>query len=232
MTNRLDNIFGCSAWSVRDVMDGCWLGVKCNSIDFLPKKPILRKIHKQKNAMLFPRTWKLIFINKYLSYRALTGMDLSYHHKSNHIETSIPIGPWEVCVRDLMSISVKNVYVWYVAVRMVHTVTASLSSDSPNTTMYNISLTWISSNTAKTATGSTAAISDEKRNMSNSLILSPKIPKRLQAYKEEPAKRIKENWFLFCLHYLLFCLSQQQPCHLYIWMKRNTRKKGFETHQL
>ena len=39
------------------------------------------------------------------------------------------------------------------------TVTASLSKDSPKTTICNISFTWISSKTARTATGSTADIS-------------------------------------------------------------------------
>lgn len=38
------------------------------------------------------------------------------------------------------------------------TVTPSLSSDSPNTRMKRTSLTWTCSNTARTATGSTAAI--------------------------------------------------------------------------
>lgn len=43
------------------------------------------------------------------------------------------------------------------------TVTPSLSSDSPNTMMKRTSLTWTCSNTAMTATGSTAAIRLPKR---------------------------------------------------------------------
>lgn len=47
------------------------------------------------------------------------------------------------------------------------TVSASLSRDSPNTTMYKTSSTWISSKTASTATGSTAEMRAEKRNISS-----------------------------------------------------------------
>ena len=74
-------------------------------------------------------------------------------------------------------------HMWYST-----TVTASFSNDSPNTTMYKISLTWISSKTANTATGSTAAISDENRNMSRIGMFLPKMFSKLQAYKEEPGE--------------------------------------------
>ena len=50
------------------------------------------------------------------------------------------------------------------------TVTASLSRDSPNTTIWSISFTWISSNTARTATGSTAEIREANtKQCSNSM---------------------------------------------------------------
>ena len=45
------------------------------------------------------------------------------------------------------------------------TVTPSLRRDSPNTRIKRTSSTWISSNTAKTATGSTAEINDENKKM-------------------------------------------------------------------
>lgn len=47
------------------------------------------------------------------------------------------------------------------------TVTASLTSDSPNTMMKSVSLTWTSSNTASTATGSTAEIKAPNSRKSN-----------------------------------------------------------------
>lgn len=71
------------------------------------------------------------------------------------------------------------------------TVTASFNNDSPNTTMYSISLTWISSKTAKTATGSTAAINDENRKMSSTGICLPNKLIKLHAYKEEPNKKLQ-----------------------------------------
>ncbi len=66
------------------------------------------------------------------------------------------------------------------------TVTASFNKDSPNTTMYNISLTWISSNTANTATGSTAEIRDENRNISKTGVSTPKTPSKPHPHKEAP----------------------------------------------
>ena len=53
------------------------------------------------------------------------------------------------------------------------TVTASLSSDSPNTTICSCSLTWISSNTARTATGSTAEIKLLNTRQGSKSILKP-----------------------------------------------------------
>lgn len=52
--------------------------------------------------------------------------------------------------------------------------------------MYRISLTWISSNTANTATGSTAAISDENRKISSTGMCLPNKLIRVHAYKEAP----------------------------------------------
>lgn len=67
--------------------------------------------------------------------------------------------------------------------------TASFNNDSPKTTIYKISFTWISSKTAKTATGSTAAINDENRNISSTGICLPNKFIKLNAYKEEPEIR-------------------------------------------
>lgn len=66
------------------------------------------------------------------------------------------------------------------------TVTASFNNDSPKTTIYSISLTCISSKTARTATGSTAAINDENRKISSRGICLPNKFIKLHAYKEEP----------------------------------------------
>lgn len=52
--------------------------------------------------------------------------------------------------------------------------------------MYRISLTWISSKTANTATGSTAAISDENRKISSTGMFLPNKLIRVHAYKEAP----------------------------------------------
>lgn len=51
---------------------------------------------------------------------------------------------------------------------LLTTVTASFRSDSPKTMMNRTSLTWTSSNTARTATGSTAAIKLPNRRKSSS----------------------------------------------------------------
>ena len=56
------------------------------------------------------------------------------------------------------------------------TVTASLSRDSPKTTMYKISLTWISSKTASTATGSTADMREANINVSKNFGVSESGP--------------------------------------------------------
>lgn len=71
---------------------------------------------------------------------------------------------------------------------ILHTVTASFNNDSPKTTIYSISLTWISSKTAKTATGSTAAINDENRKISSTGMFLPNKFIKLHAYKEVPAR--------------------------------------------
>lgn len=71
---------------------------------------------------------------------------------------------------------------------LLTTVTASLSNDSPNTTMYKISLTCISSNTASTATGSTADISAPNRYNSNTGVSLPNKPTEFTNHKDEPKK--------------------------------------------
>lgn len=83
------------------------------------------------------------------------------------------------------------------------TVTASFKSDSPNTTMYSISLTWISSKTASTATGSTAAINDANKKMSSTWICLPNKFNKLQAYKEEPAENGIEKRNVYCRSLIL-----------------------------
>lgn len=66
------------------------------------------------------------------------------------------------------------------------TVTASLSKDSPKTTMYKISFTCISSNTANTATGSTADIRAANRNNSKTDVSPSKNPIALTSHKDPP----------------------------------------------
>lgn len=59
-------------------------------------------------------------------------------------------------------------YIDFGIYNLLTTVTASFRSDSPKTMMNRTSLTWTSSNTARTATGSTAAIKLPKRRKSSS----------------------------------------------------------------
>lgn len=67
--------------------------------------------------------------------------------------------------------SVSNHIVAYSLFWSLTTVTASLSRDSPNTKMCNSSLMWISSNTASTATGSTAEMMEANNRQGRSSIV-------------------------------------------------------------
>jgi len=73
------------------------------------------------------------------------------------------------------------------------TVTASLSRDSPKTTMYNTSSTWISSKTASTATGSTADMRAEKRNISSIGVSHANRPVSPTAHRDMPGTHICET---------------------------------------
>ena len=75
---------------------------------------------------------------------------------------------------------------------MLTTVTASFNKLSPKTTMYKISLTWISSKTASTATGSTALINAENRNICRSGVSNPKRPLLPNTHNEAPMNNLKQ----------------------------------------
>jgi hypothetical protein len=79
------------------------------------------------------------------------------------------------------------------ACSILTTVTASFSRLSPNTTMYSISFTWISSKTANTATGSTALISAENRNMSRMGVSQPNMPLFPSSHSDTPAVRQRQS---------------------------------------
>ena len=65
---------------------------------------------------------------------------------------------------------------------------ASLRTDSPNTNMYRISLTLTSSNTAKTATGSTADINEPNSRLFKIVIST--LQYELTLYKENPTMNV------------------------------------------
>lgn len=67
---------------------------------------------------------------------------------------------------------------------LLTTVTASFRSDSPKTMMNRTSLTWTSSNTARTATGSTAAIKLPNRRKSSSPECSSPSKTKQTNYKQ------------------------------------------------
>lgn len=75
---------------------------------------------------------------------------------------------------------------------MLTTVTASFNKLSPKTTMYKISFTWISSKTASTATGSTALINAENRNICRSGVSNPKRPLLPNTHNEAPMNNLKQ----------------------------------------
>lgn len=78
-----------------------------------------------------------------------------------------------------------------ILVTLLTTVMPSFSNDSPNTRIKSTSSTCISSNTASTATGSTAQISEEKSSMCSTGICILKMPVRPMAYKLMPAQKIR-----------------------------------------
>lgn len=76
---------------------------------------------------------------------------------------------------------------------MLTTVTASFNKLSPKTTMYKISFTWISSKTASTATGSTALINAENKNICKSGVSNPKRPLLPNTHNEAPMNNLKQK---------------------------------------
>jgi len=76
---------------------------------------------------------------------------------------------------------------------LLTTVTASFRSDSPKTMMKRTSLTWTSSNTARTATGSTAAIKLPNRRKSSSPVFRLPLKTKQTKYKQSQLCVIYSN---------------------------------------
>lgn len=125
---------------------------------------------------------QIIFMLKHLIFVSKSENTMSYatlaHEQIDTDDTVFHLSGKYTSEETLQSLGDFGIY------NLLTTVTASFRSDSPKTMMNRTSLTWTSSNTARTATGSTAAIKLPNRRKSSSPIFSWPSKTKQTKYKQ------------------------------------------------